>query len=1387
MAGDFARIREWDGSRHRAWEELCFQLRPAAPDGTTTIKTGDPDAGLEWYVTLPDGRQWGWQAKYSDDVDSLIDSMGLSLRTVVEKRSAVERLTYCVPVDLADGRDATAGRRPRQSARQRFEAAIGRWRRDIPGADGVEVVLDGGGEILDRLSLPEHAGRRWFWFQDRVLDQAWFRARLDETIEMAGDRYSPRLNVDLAIGRDLEGLARTPGFIERWRTARADLDGALANVEPHLRENPDGGALVAAIDGYRLTLPGDQDVLPADRTQVAEWAQAARDLSASALAFAYREGRGDERPPADAGARAHAARLGAAADDLADHVRSTAFRAAVDRAYLLTGAAGMGKTHLFVDHVARALDEHRPALVLLGQRLTGRRAWQEFIEQLGLAPSDESVVVGALEAAAEAHEARLVVLIDAINEADDPLAWAAESPVVRRRLLASPHLALGLSCRSGYDAQLAPEGGWEATYTVGRHPGFAGAESRAARTYFGSFGIEEPRVPLLHGAFENPLFLRVWCQGLQDAGLTSPPRGSDRMTEAFTRYLQGRSRRIAVRLGLDPEERHVERAASALAERMGDDGVGSLPREVAKLVVDGLAAHLTRWPDTLYGRMLSEGLVIEDARWRHDGPPERHTRFTFQLFSDHLVASAILARRTVPRSGALGTRTSFRGWLDDCPYGLRDALAILLPERSGRELPDLTASVDGMSVEDVRAFLRSLVHRRLDTIGERALALFERVYARSMEADPVIDGPEALGVLLAVAAEPDHPLNADWLHERLAALRLPVRDALWTIPQCDALEDPTSATARLVRWASEATPARYPDRVVELASLALAWHLTSPNRVLRDTATRALANLWRGHLAVGARLVGAMAGVDDPYVVERVALAAYGALLRADGPSPAGGKELADTVLATFFGSDEVVPQALTRDSAAGIVECAAALGLVDETHLARVRGPFRSAPPGTPSPPSEFERRRDSRRYGRLARSLSDWGDFGKYVVGYGLHAFSRAPRAGRPDSRLVHREFDPDRARRWVLDRVLSLGWSHALFGTFDDRSWRGQERPHFERIGKKYQWIAFDELFARLQDNYLPYRSPGGGHPWGDGRPRRDVDPSLPPPDPDDAERAPITSEPVDAWWVRGVPTLEADEDDGTWIGRTQEIPSLADCVSYASDGQGRWIALWWLSRWSVRPGGPDLDGRLHQWWRVQTWLVPADRHREVVKLLARESLMGNWMPMPLTFNNDVYLGEFGRVGEGLLVGGDEIRHRPTVNEVEPVPGTVEYIWEGNSRDASLRATAYLMVPSPELLTGQSLRWDGVSGRWLAGDTCIAEYHATDGAGLDGSQVVLMDEQALRLHLRANGLVLVAALLGEREGFVGHHEIIEPWYEVQQVGSWDGAEWLFGDRTVVARRKA
>jgi hypothetical protein len=60
---------------------------------------------------------------------------------------------------------------------------------------------------------------------------------------------------------------------------------------------------------------------------------------------------------------------------------------------------------------------------------------------------------------------------------------------------------------------------------------------------------------------------------------------------------------------------------------------------------------------------------------------------------------------------------------------------------------------------------------------------------------------------------------------------------------------------------------------------------------------------------------------------------------------------------------------------------------------------------------------------------------------------------------------------ARAWVALRAIALGWTEALHEELENRTgyWGGRDKHTIERLGKKYQWIAWRELLGILQDHY------------------------------------------------------------------------------------------------------------------------------------------------------------------------------------------------------------------------------------------------------------------------------------------------------------------------------
>jgi hypothetical protein len=163
----------------------------------------------------------------------------------------------------------------------------------------------------------------------------------------------------------------------------------------------------------------------------------------------------------------------------------------------------------------------------------------------------------------------------------------------------------------------------------------------------------------------------------------------------------------------------------------------------------------------------------------------------------------------------------------------------------------------------------------------------------------------------------------------------------------------------------------------------LAWFLTTPNRFVRDRATKAIVTLLAPRLHLVAPLLHQFQNVNDPYISERLYAIACGAAMRSRDNAELEG--LAREVYALVFTTDAVVPHLLLRDYARQVVEIALHRGLAPDIDPAKVRPPYGSSWPDIFPTPEEVERYKGDAPDGMghiYFSVMGEFGDFGRYDV---------------------------------------------------------------------------------------------------------------------------------------------------------------------------------------------------------------------------------------------------------------------------------------------------------------------------------------------------------------------------------------------------------------------
>lgn len=1391
---DFRNIRQWRGSQDQAFEELCYQLRDGTPPGAKLVKTGNPDGGLEWYVTFPNGVQWGWQAKYSFTIDSLLQGMEKSLKTIVEGRSNCRRLTFCIPFDLPD---AVEGGK-RKSARQKFEDKKTSWRNHIPGADRVRIELWSAGDILERLVRhPDQRGIAKFFWDQEIFSPEWCDRRMQVTHKQAGGRYTPKLHVDLPVSFALEGLAMSEVYWQRLRDVRDSVVRALERIQVssyrslgitnQLRQ------LNRELAKWQRTIP-EKTTLP-ERLKQSELLDLTHDCMKLINDIDLPQSRTEERIRS---LDFYLRQLNDALSEFESLLSSHASKAADNGALLLKGEAGQGKTHLFCDVGKRAVEAGQPAVVILCGALSGRHVWSEIAQQLGLGSVGSEEIISAMQAAAEASNAPFLLLLDALNESDDPRAWQNELPRLFAEATPNPWISVAVSVRSTFLRMVLPRDGLNNVVEV-EHPGFDGQELEATERFFDAFGLEQPRIPLLTPEFTNPLFLKLYCESLHGMCLSAPPLGETHLSQTFDRYLKWKEQKIVEHLQMDPNLRPVQAAIDKFCNKLAEAKRDSLPYEDASDLINAFGNGSHQWPNTLFGQLLSEDILSRDVAGDFDTEEQREVvRFTYQRFAEYQVASILLepfSTDTDSFQKALFPGKRLRQTILDAPPNWLEALAVLVPERFGIELQDAVQWEHDLYIQQSwdTAFVESITIRQPSATTERTRELLAEVLDQG---DPDLEN-FILEARLSVATQPQHRLNAYSLHKWLKAMSMPDRDVVWSIPTYYTLDE-GGPLDRLIRWAARSRRPDCPREVVELAAITLAWTFTSPNRRLRDYATKALSQLLSTHLPVLPTLIPRFAEVNDPYVIERLAVVCHGAVLCGGTSESQAVVNAADKLRRIIF-ADNQVPNILTRDAVRGIYEWCLRNKWIDKRTYIAILPPYSSARPQEPLTREQISQDYDSSRalphsYSSLMGSIFKMGDFDIYVIRPTIHNFIPYPLDDVLPTGELQNRFDTVWAQRWIFQRVISLGWQLQHFAEFDHRlnyysvDSRTDHKP--ERFGKKYQWIAFYELIARVADNFHMMPEHNGDSvvyegPW--QLVCRDIDPTLPPPlrkrsMEGEVEVGPTFPQGSSRWWIPHGPVYnENDLDVGdNWGTEKHDIPEFKSLIRYKDDNKNRWVALRTEHRW-INEMSSNCSRQREFWSRIESWIIRPRQRDRVVDHLEQPTLMNKQMPEAIKQADAAYLGE---LPWALSCDTSENPWRSVQSyrdegSQEVLPAWGEYLWEDNIKDCSIEDMVEAWYPALVLFDVGTLTWLPGTREWRdSGGMSVAQFIKTKG-----HCVLLVREDWLQQTLRKAGLAMVFRWIGEKRLFEKTN-IVGSWLEINVVASLEGQRWTFGERQLKTR---
>jgi hypothetical protein len=353
--------------------------------------------------------------------------------------------------------------------------------------------------------------------------------------------------------------------------------------------------------------------------------------------------------------------------------------------------------------------------------------------------------------------------------------------------------------------------------------------------------------------------------------------------------------------------------------------------------------------------------------------------------------------------------------------------------------------------------------------------------------------------------------------------------------------------------------------------------------------------------------------------------------------------------------------------------------------------------------------------------------------------------------------KHFDLRVAERFIFKRVIELGWDPAKHGDFDRQigTGRGSRESFQERIGKKYQWIAYYEYLAKLADNFIRYEGYGDERkespyigPW---EPYvRDIDPTILLKNTGEFE---VRS--ADMWWT-SEEVFDWDCTYEEWVSNPSTISNPYGLIEVNDNNGTEWLVLESYPSWEEPKSiGAEVWGhpRKKVWCHIRGYLVKSDEFESFKAWTENQHYMGRWMPEGSDryqlFNREFYWSDAFQFFKSDYYGGSDwtsITDQNSGSKIADVSVTsINYSW-GEEFDKSKTDTLSFLKPSFLIFDNMGLNNSEIEGAYEDKDGNIVCF-AAEALNDSKAHLLIKKEPFLRM-LNENGLEIVWTLLGEKE---------------------------------------
>lgn len=875
-----------------------------------------------------------------------------------------------------------------------------------------------------------------------LLNDNWFKEQNQSQILNLGQRYSPEVNVETSFAQIFDYIAKNNFF-------KNDLIKKSDNVVQSLRKinnddlNPSIQQLIDEIESLNLSANVKTDF------------EKIISLVENVFKIVEKEiSKENEKRVQESYKLNCLNQTYSVLENYHEYLNSEKIKLVNMPICILSGDGGAGKSHLIADTVERRNIFHEKSILLLGQHFNNSdNPFEQMKKLLNINCSFDEMLI-AFNEIGKQQSTRLIIFIDAINEGGGITVWKNYLQEMILKINEYSCIGLVISVRSHYTDVLYRDTNLKNMSIEVKHTGFALNGEAATKKYFEYYKINYNDVPLSIEDFQNPLFLKLFCETYKNQSIENR---NITLSSVYENYLKEINKRIAEKCNYDDCINVVEEALKLIAQlrhsKNNSSNVMSI-QHIIDIVVK--VQHKYNITGSLLIELLSSGILTKEINEYNE---EERIFITFERLEDYLY-SEILVSSLIKKGIDIFT-TENKTILHRTD--LLEFFSVLLAEKTEYEIFDAFTEDTSVIRE---AFIGGLKWRQANSISKKTLEFINTEIVKYEYSFKLF-----VEALILLSTKKNHPLNAERTVNYIIGFAMPDRDAVFIEIFDKAFQGETSIINVLLDWCLNKNNT-VDHETIKLAAITIPLFFITPNNTLRDKSTKALICLLNGETEILIETLEYFKKADDPYIIERLYAVAFGCIVREKDKEKI--KKIALAIYENVFNGKKVYPNVLLRDYAKNTIDYAiSVLGHLD-IDVSKTIPPYKSQFPVIPSD-DEIEAYNldynapDFKDYYRSQNSIlssmkveytrdgqpGGYGDFGRYVFQRYFDSW---------------KQLNPNDLMNIAVKKVFDIGYDVEKHGKYD-RGLKYYNRGHSqnERIGKKYQWIALYELAAQVADNY------------------------------------------------------------------------------------------------------------------------------------------------------------------------------------------------------------------------------------------------------------------------------------------------------------------------------